>query len=73
MAFQRPLPSDHDAGENELVGDDRLPHATEPDLGEVSETEDVDEADAAKRLEQEPEEQKNATDPGYEAGEDAPG
>jgi hypothetical protein len=54
-------------------GRERVREHTGTDVEGVPETEDLDDADARHRLEQDPEEQKNATDPEFDPDEDAPG
>jgi hypothetical protein len=54
-------------------GRERVREHTGTDIEDVSETEDLDEADAKGRLDQDPAEQKNATDPAFDPDEDAAG
>lgn len=51
----------------------RVREHTGTDVEGVPETEDLDEADAKSRLDQDPEEQKNATDPAFDPDDEAAG
>jgi hypothetical protein len=54
-------------------GRERVREHTGTDREGVPETEDRDEADAKSRLDQDPEEQKNATDPAFDPDDEAAG
>jgi hypothetical protein len=54
-------------------GRERVQEHTGTDIEGVPGTEGVDAADAESRLDQDPEEQKNATDPEFDPDEDAAG
>ena len=54
-------------------GRERVREHTGTDIEDVPETEDIDEADAKKRLDKDPDEQKNATDPEFDRDDDAAG
>lgn len=54
-------------------GRERVRQDTGTDIEGVPDEEGLDEADAKDRLDQDPEEQKNATDPAYDPDEDSAG
>jgi hypothetical protein len=54
-------------------GRERVREHTGTDVEGVPDTEDLDEADTRSRLDQDPEEQKNATDPEFDPDDDTAG
>ena len=74
MTTPMPMPADSD--DPNAFADrapDRVREQTAEDLGPAADDEDIDPADAKHRLDLDPEEQPNATDPAYDPDEDTPG